>query len=125
VALVFDVISVLAFVFIGRRVHAHGLSLAGDASTAWPFLVGAAIGSVSAWRLSGFPLAVRSGVVVWLSTVAVGMALRAVAGQGVAFAFVLVALAWFAATMLGWRLLPPLYALSRERRAGRGTYRRR
>ena len=35
---------------------------------------------------------VPTGVGVWLGTVAVGMALRVLAGQGTAFAFILVAL---------------------------------
>ena len=35
-----------------------------------------------------------SAIAVWISTVAVGMALRVVTGQGIAFLFVLVALAF-------------------------------
>jgi hypothetical protein len=42
---------------------------------------------------------------VWLSTVAVGMALRVVSGQGTAVAFVFVALGFLGATMLGWRIV--------------------
>lgn len=45
------------------------------------------------------------GVLVCVSTVALGMALRVVSGQGTAVAFVLVALGFLGAVMLGWRLL--------------------
>ena len=69
-----------------------GSILGGITSTAWPFLSGLAIGwgAVAARRLRGPSL--YSGVVVCISTVAVGMVLRVVSGQGTAFAFVLVAL---------------------------------
>ena len=45
------------------------------------------------------------------------MALRVVAGQGTAFAFVLVAFGFLGATMIGWRLLG--IALGRARAADR------
>jgi len=44
-----------------------------------------------------------SGVTVCVSTVAVGMALRVVGGQGTAASFVAVAAAFLGACMLGWR----------------------
>ena len=94
----------LAFVVIGRASHAKGESLAGIASTAWPFLAGLACGWVAArgWRR---PAAlVPAGVGAWLGTVAVGMVLRVVSGQGTALAFVLVALAFLGLFLLGWRL---------------------
>lgn len=104
-----DVVVVLAFVIIGRASH-HGAShhggggLAGLAGTAWPFLAGLAAGEVAtrAWRR---PAAIGVGVGVWLSTVAVGMLLRVVAGQGTALAFIAVALAFLGLFLLGWRLI--------------------
>ncbi len=104
--LVLDCCCVLAFVIIGRASHDHGESLGGIASTAWPFLAGLACGwlAVRAWRrpLGLFP----AGVGAWLGTVAVGMVLRVVAGQGTAVAFVLVALGFLGLFLLGWRLVP-------------------
>ena len=100
-----DVACVLLFVIIGRASHAKGESLAGIASTVWPFLAGLALGwlAARAWRR---PLGVApAGVSAWLGTVAVGMVLRVVAGQGTAFAFVLVALAFLGLFLLGWRVL--------------------
>ena len=48
---------------------------------------------------------VPTGLGVWLGTVAVGMALRVLAGQGTAFAFIVVALAFLGLFQLGWRLV--------------------
>ncbi len=99
-----DVLCVLVFVVIGRASHTQGESLAGIASTSWPFLCGLAAGwAVSrAWRR---PLALRpAGIAAWLGTVALGMVLRVVAGQGTAVAFIVVALAFLGLFLLGWRL---------------------
>ena len=102
-ALVLDLCCVAAFVLIGRAGHSEGETVSGVARTAWPFLVGLAIGWVAArgWRQ---PVSVlRAGTTVWIVTVVVGMALRAVFGQGVAATFVPVALAFLGLFMLGWR----------------------
>jgi Protein of unknown function (DUF3054) len=99
-----DVVGVLVFCAIGRRSHAEGLTVAGIAETAWPFLAGAATG----WLLSrGWrrPTAlVPTGVVVWVCTVAVGMLLRAATSVGVTGSFVVVASAATAVVLLGWRV---------------------
>lgn len=114
-----DLVCVLVFVAIGRSAHAHGSSFGGLASTAWPFVTGLAAG----WCWLGIRRSpggtVSSGVVITASTVVVGMALRVVAGQGTAFAFVLVAFGFLGATMIGWRLLG--IALGRARAADRVT----
>ncbi len=41
-ALVADAVCVLVFCAIGRRSHAEGITIAGVAETAWPFLTGTA-----------------------------------------------------------------------------------
>jgi hypothetical protein len=108
VAVVLDVVCVLVFVVIGRASHTKGESLAGIASTCWPFLAGLGVGWLAsrAWRR---PLAIRpAGLAVWLCTVALGMILRVVSGQGTAVAFIIVALAFLALFLLGWRLLARL-----------------
>jgi hypothetical protein len=108
-AVVLDVASVLVFVVIGRASHNHGESVPGVASTAWPFLAGLAAGWLvaRAWRR---PMAlVPSGIPVWLSTVAVGMVLRVVAGQGTAVSFIIVALCFLGLFLLGWRLLARIF----------------
>jgi hypothetical protein len=121
VAVVLDVGCVLIFVVIGRASHVKGESLAGIASTAWPFLSGLAAGWAVArgWRR---PFAIRpEGLLIWLGTVAVGMTVRVLAGQGTAVAFIAVALAFLGLFLLGWRLLWRL--LGRVRR-GRQLLRR-
>jgi hypothetical protein len=105
VAVVLDVLCVLVFVVIGRASHADGESLGGIASTAWPFLggLGAGWAAARAWRR---PLGlVPAGLGAWLGTVAVGMVLRVVAGQGTAAAFIVVALAFLGLFLLGWRVV--------------------
>jgi Protein of unknown function (DUF3054) len=98
-----DVCCVLAFVLIGRSTHHHGDTVAGVAMTAWPFLAGLAAGLLvtRAWRR---PAAILpGGVGAWLGTVAIGMLLRVISGQGTAFTFILVALVFLGLFMLGWR----------------------
>ena len=107
-AIALDCCCVLLFVIIGRASHVKGESVAGIASTAWPFLTGLAAGwlAVRAWRRpAGLGPA---GVGAWLGTVAGGMVLRVVSGQGTAIAFIGVALAFLGLFLLGWRLLARL-----------------
>ncbi len=124
-AVLLDCCCVLAFVIIGRASHAKGESLSGIASTAWPFLAGLACGwlGARAWRR---PLALApAGVGAWLGTVAVGMVLRVVSGQGTAVAFVGVALAFVGLFLLGWRLVARLADQALRRRQGPARLRRR
>jgi len=104
-AVALDAIAVLVFVGIGRHTHDHGVAPAGVASTAWPFLVGLAVGWAVLLSLHRDATTIRSGAAVCVVTVAVGMLLRVVAGQGTAFAFVLVALSFLGALMVGWRAI--------------------
>lgn len=113
VAALADLVCVVIFCTIGRRSHAEGLTVAGIAETSWPFLAGTAVGwlAARAWRR---PLALTpTGVLVWLCTIAVGMVLRKLSGQGVAFSFVIVASLVTALLLLGWRGLT--IALRRRR----------
>jgi hypothetical protein len=109
-AAVLDACCVLVFVVIGRASHTKGEALAGIASTAWPFLAGLVLGwaAARAWRR---PLALApAGVVIWLATVALGMALRVVSGQGTAVSFIVVALVFLGLFLLGWRAVAALIA---------------
>jgi hypothetical protein len=74
------------------------------ASTAWPFLAGLAAGWLAAAALRLEPVSLGGGALACVLTVGVGMVLRVVAGQGTAAAFVVVALAFLGAAMVGWRL---------------------
>ena len=105
-----DLGCVLLFVVIGRANHHAGGGPAGLWDTFWPFATGAIAGLLATrwWRRPAALL--PTGVGVWLGTVAVGMILRVLAGQGTAFAFILVALAFLGLFLLGWRLLARLVA---------------
>ncbi|MGV0748874.1 DUF3054 domain-containing protein [Mycolicibacter heraklionensis] len=105
-----DVVAVLVFCALGRRSHDEGISLSGLATTAWPFLSGTVLG----WLLSrGWrrPTALwPTGLVVWISTVLVGMLLREATSAGVATSFILVASTVTAVFLLGWRAVAELVA---------------
>ena len=102
-ALLVDLLCVIVFCTIGRRSHAEGITVAGVAETAWPFLTGTAVGwlTTRAWR-NPTTLA-PTGLVVWLSTVVIGMLLRRATSQGTAISFVVVASLVTAILLLGWR----------------------
>jgi hypothetical protein len=104
-AILLDVCCVLAFVVIGRASHGEAASIAGLARTAWPFMSGLAAGLLvtRAWRRPA--AVVPTGIGVWLATVAIGMLLRVVSGQGTNVTFTLVALAFLGLFTLGWRVI--------------------
>jgi len=111
-----DVFCVLVFCAAGRRSHDEGVDVSGVAATAWPFLAGTTLGWVlsKGWR---HPTAVLpTGVIVWLTTVAVGMLLRKASSAGVAASFVLVAATVTAVLLLGWRATAELAVRGRADR---------
>lgn len=111
-----DLLVVLVFAAVGRRNHGEADALAGIVTTAWPFVVGAIVGWIVLVVMKRLPgRSLTSGVIVWLTTVIVGMILRQVSGHGTAVAFVIVALAFNGACMLGWRLI---VRVLERRRAG-------
>jgi hypothetical protein len=104
-----DVVAVALFVVIGRASHRHAETAAGIASTAWPFLAGLGTG----WVLVGAsgrrgaradPSSMASGAAICAATVATGMSLRVVAGQGTAPSFVGVASGFLATLMMAGRV---------------------
>ena len=99
-----DALAILVFVAIGRNTHDHGVSVAGLASTMWPFVVGLLVAWTVMMMRHQSGASWRDGVVIAVITVAVGMALRVLAGQGTALAFIVVALLFLSAFMGGWRL---------------------
>ena len=102
-ALLADIVCVLVFCTIGRRSHAEGLTVAGVAQTAWPFLAGTTAGwlLIRGWRR---PFTVMpTGVAVWVCTVVGGMLLRKATSAGVQTSFVVVASIVTAVLLLGWR----------------------
>jgi hypothetical protein len=109
IALFADVVCVIVFCTIGRRSHAEGLTVAGIAQTAWPFLAGTGVGwlLIGGWRRPFTVIPV--GMVVWVCTVVVGMVLRKVTSAGVSASFVVVASVSTAVLLLGWRAAAALF----------------
>lgn len=98
-----DVFSVTLFVAIGRREHERGSAIAGLIDTAAPFLLALALAwlLLRAWRR---PTAWPTGVGIWAVTLTFGMLLRnLVFDDGTATAFVIVAAAFLALFLVGWR----------------------
>ena len=113
-ALLLDTVLVLAFAALGRASHDSDV-FAGLWQTAWPFLLGLALGWLLTlgWRA---PLApVRTGLGVWAATVIGGMLLRAASGQGTAPAFIIVATVTLLVLLVGWRVIATLVARRRAR----------
>lgn len=75
------------------------------ATTAWPFLVGTLVGWGAFLAAKRVPNSFSAGAIVWVCTVAVGMALRWASGQGVQLAFIIVASVFTALFLFGWRLV--------------------
>lgn len=99
-----DTVLVLAFAASGRASHDEAVGAAGIWHTAWPFLAGLVIAWVVAlvWRR---PTAIlRSGVPVWIGTVALGLVIRVIfTDGGAALPFVLVASSVLLFALVGWR----------------------
>ncbi len=99
-----DVVGIIVFVTIGRRNHDEGVAPAGVIETAAPFVIAALVGWLlaRAWKS---PIAVGTGAIIWVTTVALGMVLRKfVFDDGTATAFVIVATVFTGAVLNGWRL---------------------
>ena len=105
-----DLALVLLFAALGRRNHAEGLDLTGVLDTAWPFL-GATAAAHLMLSLGSGPRgpSVPAGAIVWVVTVAGGMALRRATGEGTDPAFVLVASLVLGVLLLGWRVVARIW----------------
>ena len=113
-AIAVDVICILIFAIVGRSSHQEATDLLGVAHTAWPFLAGGLIGTLvgRTWR---HPFSLKSGVAVWLGTVAGGMVLRVLTGAGVQLSFIVVASCVLALFLIGWRAIFRLIQHARSR----------
>ena len=104
-----DLLAVLVFALVGRRSHAHGITLGGVLETAAPVLCGTAAGwLLASLTLDASPRTWQFGTIVVVATVVVGMLLRRLAATGTAPSFIIVATLFLTATLIGWRLLARL-----------------
>lgn len=114
-AMVVDVALILVFVLIGRSSHGESDGLGGIWRTCWPFLAGLLVGWLVArvfrrrWPVpragQSMGEAAQDGAPIVVHVVVVGMALRALSGQGVAVSFVVVTTVVLGVFLIGWRLL--------------------
>lgn len=119
-----DVVCVVGFAMGGRSSHEETNSLVGIATTAWPFLAGLALGWVlllAVPRPGGTrrdPLSiVPAGCLLALTAWSLGMVLRLLTDQGASGAFPLVAAAFLAVTLIGWRAVWALISRRAPRRS--------
>ena len=102
---VVDVLCIVIFVAIGRKNHDEGEAAAGIFRVAAPFLIAAVAGwlATQAWKR---PLELRTGAIVWVTTIVLGMILRNfVFNDGTATAFIIVATVFLCAFLNGWRAI--------------------
>jgi hypothetical protein len=103
VAFLVDAGFVVLFATLGRVSHAGGVTPAGVARVAWPFLVALALGWAVARLRGRWPVRVPGSPTVWLVTVVVGLGLRVATGGGFALSFGVVALLVLGLFLVGWR----------------------
>jgi FtsH-binding integral membrane protein len=103
IAVAADALAIVAFAAIGRANHHESTGAQGVWHTAWPFLLGAALGLAATAYARTSPISLRAGVRVWIWTLVIGMVVRAVTGAGTAIAFVVVAAIVLAGLLVGWR----------------------
>jgi drug/metabolite transporter (DMT)-like permease len=105
-AIAADVVAVLVFAVAGRNAHQESSGAGTVVTIAAPFLIGLLVGWIVSWRAGYEPAAPRTGLVVWVATVVVGLALRrTVWDRGVALSFVIVTVLVLGALFVGWRAL--------------------
>jgi len=100
-----DAASIVIFVAIGRKNHDEGEAASGIFRVAAPFLLALLVGWViaRAWKE---PLSQRSGVLISLTTIVLGMLFRNILfDDGTATAFIIVATIFLGTLLNGWRLL--------------------
>ncbi len=107
--LVADVVLVLIFAAAGNRTHESGLAALDVLTTASPFLLALIIVSATLWPLARPSRLWPDGLLVLVTTVAGGMALRVLLGLGGAPAsFIMVTTVVLTVLLLGRRLLSGL-----------------
>jgi hypothetical protein len=108
--LAIDVVLVLLFALSGRRSHEHSLTFVGVLQTAGPFLL-----AYAALTLLSRPWVTHSriwptGILIWIGTVALGMALRVLFGGTAAAPFIVVATIVLGVFLVGRRIITTFLA---------------
>lgn len=102
-AVALDFLAIAVFALLARMAHQSDdmpFTFAGWASTVWPFAVGVVLG----WIVVTLAGKTKGGVLVWLTTVVVGLVIWGIRNQQLPhWSFVIVASVMSALLMLGWR----------------------
>ena len=103
----------------GKTSHESGSSEWVVLAIVWPFALSVVLAHAGLLlRRRPTPRTWPEGVVVLSVTYVLGMVLRLVSGRGVAGGFLVVALAFLALTLLGWRVVLGLASRRRATRTG-------
>jgi hypothetical protein len=115
--LLLDAVILVIFAAVGRRTHAEGSAISGTLLVAAPFLL-AWLAAALVVRLPREPKSASRALRAWAIALPVALLLRSlVFGRGIAPGFVVVALVFTLATLVGWRLVCEAYARRRSDRA--------
>ena len=110
--LALDAAILLVFAAIGRRTHDEGNAIGGTLLVAAPFLA-AWLGAALLVRLPREQTSPSRALRAWTVALPAALALRSLAfGRGLSPGFVVVALAFTLATLVGWRALCTLLSAS-------------
>ena len=117
VTIVIDAALVVVFCVLGGLSHSLGEpdAVARIVFSIWPFLAALIVVHAVALATNVDASRVVPGTLVWLVTFGGGMALRALTGQGTAWAFVIVAAVTLAVFLIGWRLINAVVQRRRTR----------
>ncbi|MFJ2316031.1 DUF3054 domain-containing protein [Glutamicibacter sp. NPDC087661] len=105
-----DVVLIVLFALLGRREHEHGLSIGGILMTALPFLVAYVVVTLLSKPWTTINKLFPVGVLVWVVTVAAGLALRVAMDSTAALPFIIVATLVLGAFLMGRRLVTSMVA---------------
>lgn len=100
-----DIVLVLVFALSGRGSHEESLTLIGVLQTAAPFLLALAVLTLLSRPGINHSRIWPTGVLIWLGTVALGMALRVLFGATAAVPFIIVATVVLGLFLVGRRVV--------------------
>lgn len=106
VVFVLDAVLVVVFSTLGRVAHSEELGVPQVWGTAWPFLVGLVVGWAIVLLTRRTATSVGSGVLLWASTLVVGMTIRGLGdGRVPHWSFMIFAGLVTALLLVGWRVV--------------------